>query len=107
MLLTKNLKLKRLSKKLIARFIGPFSIAEPVRKQAYRLYLPTSYRIHLVFYISLLEPYKQRKGAARDPLPGPIKLDDEEDQEDRYEVEEIRGRKGRNQTLQYLVKWKG
>ena len=58
MLLTKNLKLKRLSKKLIARFIGPFSIAELVGKQAYRLYLPTSYRIYLVFYISLLEPYK-------------------------------------------------
>jgi Chromo (CHRromatin Organisation MOdifier) domain len=60
-----------------------------------------------VFHVSLLEPYKQREGAARDPLPGPIELDDEEDQEDRYEVEEIRGSKGRNRILQYLVKWKG
>jgi len=32
LLLTKNLKLKRPSKKLIVRFIGPFSIAEPVGK---------------------------------------------------------------------------
>ena len=49
-----------------------------------------------MFHVSLLEPYKQREGATRDPLPGPIELDDKEDQEDRYEVEEIRGRKGRN-----------
>jgi len=60
-----------------------------------------------VFYVSLLELYKQREGTTRDPLPGPIKLDDEEDQEDWYEVEEVYGRKGRDQTLQYLVKWKG
>ena len=58
MLLTKNLKLKRLSKKLIVRFIGPFYINELVGKQVYRLYLLTSYRIHLVFHISLLELYK-------------------------------------------------
>jgi hypothetical protein len=79
LLLTKNLKLKRPSKKLTARFIRPFSIAELVRKQAYRLHLPTSYCIYPVFYISLLEPYKQHKGADKDPLLGPIKLDDKED----------------------------
>jgi len=41
-----------------------------------------SYYIHLVFYVSLLEPYKKRKGTTRDPLLGPIKLDNKEDQED-------------------------
>jgi len=49
-----------------------------------------------VFYISLLKPYKQYKGTTRDPLLGPIKLDNKEDQEDWYKVEEVRGRKGYN-----------
>jgi hypothetical protein len=38
-----------------------------------------SYRIYLVFYISLLELYKLYKGTTRDPLLGPIKLDDKGD----------------------------
>ena len=52
-----------------------------------------------MFHISLLEPYKQRKGTTRDPLLGPIKLDDKEDQEDQYKVEKVYKRKGYNQTL--------
>ena len=34
-----------------------------------------SYYIYLVFYVSLLELYKQYKGTTKDPLLGPIKLD--------------------------------
>ena len=52
-----------------------------------------------MFHISLLEPYKQYKGTTRDPLLGPIKLDNKEDQKDRYKVEEVYRRKGYNQTL--------
>ena len=52
---TKNLRLDVLKKKMAARFVGPFRITDAVGKQAYRLALPTSYRIHNVFYVSLLE----------------------------------------------------
>ena len=49
------MKLKVLKKKIAAKFIGPFRITDAVRKQAYRLALPTSYKIYNVFYVSLLE----------------------------------------------------
>ena len=44
-------------KKIGARFVGPFRIRDAIGSQAYRLSLPTSYRIYNVFYMSLLEPY--------------------------------------------------
>jgi len=57
MLTTKNLKIKALSPKLTPRFVGPFRVLDAVGSQAYRLALPNGYRIHNVFYVSLLEPY--------------------------------------------------
>ena len=62
--------------------------------------LPTLYRIHDVFYISLLELYRQRAGEEpADPMP----LADEESE---WEVEAIRGKRTHRKKLQYLVKWK-
>ena len=55
-LLTKNLKTKRGSKKLDYVKVGPFLIAKKRSNLNYRLELPKDARIHLVFYISLLEP---------------------------------------------------
>ena len=61
MLATKNLKQKRLSKKLSYKFIKPFRIEDKVEAQAYRLRLSASYRIHYTFHMSLLEPYHHRE----------------------------------------------
>jgi hypothetical protein len=55
LLSTRNLKLPDAKKKLSARFLGPFQIRNAVGTQAYRLALPTSYKIHNVFHIYLLE----------------------------------------------------
>ena len=55
LLSTRNLKLKVPKKKIAAKFIGPFRVLDAIGKQAYRLALPTSYQIHNVFYVSLLE----------------------------------------------------
>ena len=41
--------------KLEAKFFGPFRVLHLVRSQAYKLELPKQWRIHDVFYISLLE----------------------------------------------------
>ena len=49
-------------KKMAAKYIGPFRITDAVGKQAYRLALPSSYKIHNVFYVSLLELWEQRVG---------------------------------------------
>jgi hypothetical protein len=70
-------------------------------KQAYRLELPPSYRIHDVFHVSLLELWYPRADAV-------VELDVVEiDGEEEFEVESVlayrEGRKGR----EYLVHWKG
>ena len=60
MLLVKNLKQKRSSKKLLNKLIKLFCIQKLVDKQTYYLNLLAIYRIYLIFYISLLELYNYR-----------------------------------------------
>ena len=54
-LLTKNLKIRRGTKKLDYVKVGPFLVDEVRGKLNYKLKLLKDARIHLVFYISLLE----------------------------------------------------
>jgi len=77
LLSTKDLNLKLPSKKLAPKFIGPFRVAEPVGSQAYRLHLPTHYRIHDVFNVARLEKYTGRPNQ-EDNYQAPIIIDDEE-----------------------------
>ena len=60
MLIIKNLKQKRLSKKLFYKFINFFRIVNKIRAQAYRLLLLIIYRIYNTFYIFLLKLYYNR-----------------------------------------------
>ena len=60
LLLTKNLRLRKPNKKLLEKFIGPFTIVEIIGKQAYKLDLPMSLEIHPTFHVSLLEPYYEK-----------------------------------------------
>jgi transposase InsO family protein len=99
---TKNLRLKG-SKKLAPRFIGPFRILQAIGKQAYRLSLPRQYdRIHNVFHVSLLEPWRKPSGTGHEFLPMPDLEDDDE-----YEVEEVREDRVVDNETHFLVKWKG
>lgn len=85
------------------RFIGPFRVLQAIGKQAYRLSLPQQYdRIHNVFHISLLEPWKKPLGKDGESLAMP-NLEDEEE----YEVEEVCDEKVIEGENYFLVKWKG
>ena len=105
MLSAKNLNLKgEEKKKLKARFIGPFRVLEKIGTQAYRLALPEQYaRLHNVFPIGLLEPYKSRGENAEESLPMP----ELEDDENEWEVERIKDERRVQGQLHYLVKWVG
>ena len=61
----KNLKQKRLSKKLSHKFIKLFKMKDKIEKQTYRLTLSNIYRIHNTFYISLLKSYLHRADGAK------------------------------------------
>lgn len=49
---TGNLPLRLGSRKLAAKWAGPFLVTDVVAPQAYRLRLPDSWRIHDVFHAS-------------------------------------------------------
>src|SRR3978361_2145987 len=58
MLNSKNLRTRRPSRKLDHTIHGPFEIEKLLSPTAVRLKLPKRWRIHNVFHISLLEPYR-------------------------------------------------
>ncbi len=104
LLSTKNLRQKRPHKKLSHKYAGPFRIADIIGKQAYRLHLPTTYRVHDIFHVSYLEPYNRRNGDNVAPeLPPPELIDEGEE----YEIEEILDKRRRKGELWYKVRWKG
>jgi hypothetical protein len=107
LLSSKNLKSKRPSKKLDAKYVGPFPITDIIGSQAYKLELPESMsRIHPVFHVSLLEPYRSRLGQK----PGPIvdEFDyDISDTEQTFEVEDVVAHEKRRDDLYFRVRWTG
>jgi len=100
----RNLRLRLPSKKLAPRFLGPFRIAEAVGKQAYRLHLPTSWKIHDVINVSRLEKYNRRKGSQEPSLPEGIMLPGGEEE---WEIEKLLGKRKRKGKHEYLVRWVG
>jgi Chromo (CHRromatin Organisation MOdifier) domain len=101
----KNFKVKG-AKKLMPRQYGPFKITKKISPVVYQLDLLQLMKIHNVFHMDLLSPYKETE-AYRTPytrLPPDIKEGEEE-----YKVEAILDMRhfGRWKKLQYLVHWVG
>jgi len=116
MLNAKNIRTKRPSKKLGPKLYGTFKVLEKKGSRAYRLEISPRWKIHPVFHVSLLEPYRASNRPTREQPP----RDPEEIEGDlEWEVERIVKReiisytrkvRGRNKTmkeLRYFVKWKG
>ena len=86
-------------RKLGPRWIGPFRVSARVGMVAYRLELPSQYKFHNVFHVSLLKGYNDSGADRAEVNPAPIVLEPSGDQE--FEVERIIGHRhvGHNRAL--------
>jgi len=89
MLSGRNIKTRRPSKKLDHKNHGPFQIEKIVSPLAVHLTLSRKWKIHNVFHISLLEPYRTSEHRAP---PDPSKVLQEADdieQSEEYDMKEV------------------
>ena len=105
MLDQRNIKTKRPSVKLDHKKFGPFEIVRKVGNRAYELALPPQMKIHPVFHVGLLEPYRQSLDPTRYQSPPPV---EEIDGEESWEVSEVVDSRyiSRNKRVQYRIIWK-
>ena len=101
----KNIQSNWSSKKLDNKRYGPFKISKDIGSGAFQLELLEGWMIHNVFNEDLLtwcvEP--KFKGQHKEPAPLPMIINEEEE----YEVEEVRKHRKWGRGTQYLVHWKG
>jgi len=96
MLSSKNLRTRHPLKKLDHKMQGPFEIEKVVSPNVVILKLPRWWRLHNVFHVSLLEPYRVSSKASCAP-PDPERVRNEADEidvdveEGQWEIDEIMG----------------
>ncbi len=94
----KNIHIFKSSKKLDHKYYESFEIEESIEKQAYKLRLSHTFRIHNVFHVSLLKSYKERF----DDVMTSSSIMINEERHD--EIKLILNNKLYRKRLQYLVK---
>ena len=86
------------TRKLRARFVGPFRLMERIGKTAYRLDLRGRFKqMHNIFHVSQLK--KHIPGGLSTTPPELIQMEDE----DHFEVEALLKHRSRGNSRQYLV----
>lgn len=104
LLSTRNVRIKASgSRKLLPRYIGPFTIKRIINPVAYELDLPHTLRIHNVFHVALLKPYYEDAsyGFRYKPIPDII------DGQLEFEVEKLLDHRKSGRSYEYLVRWTG
>jgi hypothetical protein len=81
-----NLHIDQPAAKLAPRRHGPFRVAQVMSPVSYRLALPLQWKIHPVFHIDLLSPYRETEVHGINYQRPPPELIDHEEE---YEVEDI------------------
>jgi Chromo (CHRromatin Organisation MOdifier) domain len=101
----KNFKVKGAKKLMPCRY-GPFKITKKISPVAYQLDLPQSMKIHNVFHVDLLSPYKEMEAYGTLYTRPPLDIKEGEEE---YEVKAILDMRhfGQWKKLQYLVHWVG
>jgi Chromo (CHRromatin Organisation MOdifier) domain len=101
-----NLKTSHPTKKLTPKCYSPFPIIDVISPVVYHLTLPLSWKIHNIFHVSLLMPYKEMEEHRPNFAKPPPELIEEHEE---YEVEQVLASRlfGRWKKLQYLIQWKG
>ncbi len=94
----RNIHIFRSSKKLDHKYYESFEIEKFIEKQAYKLRLSHTFRIHNVFHVSLLKSYKKRFD---DVITSSSIMINEEKHD---EMKLILNNKFYQKRLQYLVK---
>ncbi len=107
---TKYLKTKR-NRKLEFKNFGPFLITDVIGSQSYRLELPSGWRIHNVFHVSLLEKDSSKQGEVSQSLEN---MEFDEGDAHDYVVAGVvdsavfePGEDGKAGGLYYQVHWEG
>jgi len=95
--------MKRATKKLMEKFIGPYVVKKIVSENAVELELLALLRIHLVVNVRRIVKYREQVEGQKKILPPPVEIAGEKE----YEVEEILDRQEKRDKTKYLVKWKG
>ena len=114
MLNAKNIRSKRPAKKLSPKIYCPFKVLEKQGNRAFKLEISPRWKIHPIFHVSLLEPYRHSVRPGREQPPRePEEIN--ADLEWAVPVERIVKsqiityvrRRGRMQEIRYFVKWAG
>ena len=92
--------MKRVTKKLMEKFIRPYVVKKIVSENVVELELLVSLRIHLVVNVRRIVKYRKQVEGQKKIPPPPVKIDSEKE----YEVEEILDRQERRGKTKYLVK---
>jgi len=109
MLSSRNIKTRRPTRKLDHKNHGPFQIEKIISPLAVRLTLPRKWKIHNVFHVSLLEPYRTSEHRAPPDPSKVLREADDIEQSEEYDLKEVmssteRGR-GNSKRVLYLVQW--
>ena len=100
----KQIKIHQQSSKLGPKQLGPFTVTKALSDVDYQLALPPALKVHDVFHVDRLSPYKGNEvNGLEPPPPEPMTIEGEEE----YEVDHIRDSKMFGRTLKYLVRWTG
>ena len=102
----KNLQLKKpekSAKKFMPKWIGPFTVTQLIGPVALKLELPTPWRIHPVFHVSLIKPYLS-DGMVQPPQPLSYLKGEPQFSAD-YILNKRIVRKGHKSATQYLIRW--